>query len=435
MAGSLQVRVHDLEGRRVVLARSASGPRSGALDRADGEGIAAAAGAALRYRLPLVLDLVSGGVDVASGVDGLHGWGGAAAAVAACSGIVPVVVVLGGPVVSGSVLLLGLADLVVMTPEALAFVSGPAMVASFTGVEIAASELGGVPVHATTSGLCAVETDDPYGALAELLSYLPDHADVEPPVEPSDDPVDRATPELRTVVPARDNASYDVREVAAALVDDGYLTELWPRWSPQLLTAWGRVGGRPVGIVANQPRALAGTLDIAASQKGARFVRLCDAFNVPLLTLVDTPGFLPGKDLEWRGMIRHGAELAFAYAEATVPRVGVILRKAYGGAYIVMDSKGLGNDVCLAWPGAEIAVMGAAGAVQILHRQAAPEDRARLEDEYRARFLTPWAASERGFVDAVIDPGETRRAVAGALSVLAAKRERLPGRKHDAGPL
>jgi acetyl-CoA carboxylase carboxyltransferase component len=190
-----------------------------------------------------------------------------------------------------------------------------------------------------------------------------------------------------------------------------------------------------VGVVASQPRALAGTLDIAASQKGARFVRLCDAFNLPIVTFVDTPGFLPGKDLEWRGMIRHGAELAFAYAEATVPRICVILRKAFGGAYIVMDSKGLGNDVCLAWPGAEIAVMGAPGAVQILHRRADEDRRRELEGEYRERFLTPWPAAERGFVDGVIDPADTRAVLTSTLAALVTKRERLSGRKHDGGPL
>ena len=226
-----------------------------------------------------------------------------------------------------------------------------------------------------------------------------------------------------------------MRRVAAALADDGDVTELWTRWSPQLVTALGRIGARTVGFVANQPQALAGTLDIAASQKGARFVRFCDSFNLPLVTLVDTPGFLPGKDLEWRGMIRHGAELAFAYAEATVPRVCVILRKAYGGAYIVMDSRGLGNDLCFAWPCAEIAVMGAEGAVQILHRRAGADEQETLREEYADRFLTPWEASERGFVDAVIDPDDTREVVADALRTLETARELLPGRKHTVGPL
>ncbi len=180
----------------------------------------------------------------------------------------------------------------------------------------------------------------------------------------------RSTPELRTVIPDRKAATYDVRDVVRSLCDDGELLELWPRWAGQIVTAFARLGGMPVGFVANQPRILAGTLDIAASQKAARFVRLCDAFNLPIVSLVDTPGFLPGKDLEWRGMIRHGAELAFAYAQASVPRLCLILRKAFGGAYIVMDSRGIGNDVCLAWPGAEVAVMGASGAVQILYRES-----------------------------------------------------------------
>src|SRR5664280_1336490 len=209
----------------------------------------------------------------------------------------------------------------------------------------------------------------------------------------------------------------------------------WLPWARPTIRPIGRIAGRTVGFVANQPQALAGTLDIAASQKGARFVRFCDAFNLPLVTLVDTPGFLPGKDLEWRGMIRHGAELAFAYAEATVPRVCVILRKAFGGAYIVMDSKGLGNDLCFAWPGAEIAVMGAEGAVQILHRRSSAEERARLQVEYAEAFLTPYQAAERGFVDAVIDPDDTRAVVADALAVLETRRESLPGRKHTIGPL
>ena len=226
-----------------------------------------------------------------------------------------------------------------------------------------------------------------------------------------------------------------MRDVVRAIVDDGELLELRPGWAAQLVTALASVGGRPVGLVANQPRALAGTLDIPASQKGARFVRFCDAFNLPIVTLVDTPGFLPGKDLEWRGMIRHGAELAFAYAEATVPRVCVVLRKAYGGAYIVMDSKGIGNDLCLAWPSAEIAVMGAPGAVQILHRHADDAEREVLEERYRAEFLTPWVAAERGFVDEVVDPAETRRALHRALGMLSSRRECLPGRKHDSGPM
>ena len=202
----------------------------------------------------------------------------------------------------------------------------------------------------------------------------------------------------------------------------------------QIVTALGHIGGLPVGIIANQPRILAGTLDIVASQKAARFVRFCDSFNLPLVTMVDTPGFLPGKDLEWRGMIRHGAELAFAYAQATVPRVCLILRKAFGGAYIVMDSRGIGNDICLAWPGAEIAVMGASGAVQILHRGLEASERTSREQDYETSFLNPWPASERGLVDQVIDPAETRIVLSSVLRQLCTKREHIVGRKHDAGP-
>ncbi len=388
-------------------------------------------------QIPIVVVLASSGADVMEGVASLHGWGRAARSLAQCSGVVPVVMVVTGPALSGPALLLGLADLVVMTVDAFAFVSGPAMVEDFTGIRIGVHQLGGTAMHARSSGLCAIEAgsiDDAIEHVAHLLALLPAHTDELPPVGP---PAagSGADEELRTLIPDRATSSYDVRRVAATLADDGEITELWTRWSPQLVTAFARIGGRTVGFVANQPQALAGTLDIAASQKGARFVRLCDTFNIPLVTLVDTPGFLPGKDLEWRGMIRHGAELAFAYAEATVPRVCVILRKAFGGAYIVMDSKGMGNDVCFAWPGAEIAVMGAVGAVQILHRGAGADERDALQADYAERFLTPWQAAERGFVDAVIDPADTRAAVSDALAVLETSRERLPGRKHTVGPL
>ena len=432
--GTVELDLRKFDGRDAVFARTASDRRRGALARRDGESLTVAARTAMQLRIPLVLELASSGADVSEGIDALHGWGGSAAAIAACSGVVPVIAVATGPVVSGPALLLGMADLVVMTPAAVAFVSGPAMVAAFTGVRVDLESLGGVGVHSGLSGLCALESDDTDDAVAELLSYLPRHADEEAELDPTLDPLDRPVPELREVVPDRGNASYDVRDVVRGVADDGVLCELWGRWAPQLVTGFLRLGGRSVGVVANQPRSLAGTLDIQASQKGARFVRLCDGFNLPILTLVDTPGFLPGKDLEWRGMIRHGAELAFAYAEATVPRLCVILRKAFGGAYIVMDSKGLGNDLCVAWPGAEVAVMGAPGAVQILHRKADIDDRRRLEAAYSEEYLTPWPASERGFVDAVIDPADTRAVLTRALAALGSKREILIGRKHDSGP-
>ncbi len=396
--------------------------------------MAAAADLARQLRIPLVLIVASSGADVLDGVAALHGWGIAAAAIARCSGVVPVISAVIGPVVSGPALLLGMSDLVVMNSEAVAFVSGPQMVADFTGIQIGLRELGGVAMHAKSSGLCAVESEDVEGAVAELLEYLPQHTDELPLVASVGDPVLRSTPELREVIPERKAATYDVRDVIRAVVDDGEFRELWPRWAGQIVTTFCRIGGMTIGIVANQPRILAGTLDIAASQKGARFVRLCDSFNIPIVSLVDTPGFLPGKDLEWRGMIRHGAELAFAYAQATVPRICLILRKAFGGAYIVMDSRGIGNDVCLAWPGAEIAVMGASGAVQILYRGIELEERAQRESEYEEAFLNPWPASERGLVDQVIDPADTRIVLGATLRQLSTKREHVVGRKHDAGP-
>ena len=250
-----------------------------------------------------------------------------------------------------------------------------------------------------------------------------------------DDPPDRLCPEAGTEIPESSTGSYDVRKVAAAIADEDSVFELRDRWAANVVTAFATIDGRPVGIVANQPISLAGTLDIPASQKSARFVSLCDAFNLPIITLVDTPGFYPGKDLEWRGMIRHGAQLVFAYAQATVPRICVILRKSYGGAYIVMDSKTMGNDLCLAWPWAEIAVMGAGQAAAILARRSTPEEKADFERDYAERLLNPYVAAERGFIDAVIDPADTRREISAALSILEDKREVLIDRKHGNSPL
>ena len=436
--GTVRSGVRQLDGRTVVVAQSISGHHRGALTGADGATIADAARMALDLHLPLVIVMSSSGSDVNDGIAALHGWGEAAAAVVACSGRVPVLAAATGPAVSGPALLLGLADLSVMTLDAFAFLSGPDAVEGFTGIRVSLHELGGSAMHATASGLCALlapDDSDVLDLVGALLGYLPDHTDAEPPRRATDDPPQRPVPELRQMIPASSTASYDVRAVIGAIADDGEILEVRPMWAPQLVTALTSVGGMPVGVVANQPRSLAGTLDIPASQKGARFVRFCDAFNIPIVTLVDTPGFLPGKDLEWRGMIRHGAELAFAYAEATVPRVCLVLRKAYGGAYIVMDSKGIGNDICLAWPSAQIAVMGERGAVQILHRGAGAEELRRLEATYAEEFLTPWVAAERGFVDEVIDPADTRAGVHRALTMLATRTEHLPGRKHDGGPL
>ncbi|MHB1535601.1 MAG: acyl-CoA carboxylase subunit beta [Acidimicrobiales bacterium] len=438
--GTTTARVERLPGsdRKAVVVRTDAARRRGALASEDSITLAEGARVALAERLPLVVTVSSSGADILDGVAALHGWGGAARALTACSGSVPVVFVVQGLAVSGPALLLGLADVVVMTPDAVAYVSGPSAVAQLTGFHVEPAELGGQGVHARSTGVAALVEANPESALeavTSVIDYLPDNTDEIAAAWPSSDPPGRPTPELRQLVPASASGSYDVRRVVAAIADDAELLELRAPWAPQLVTALTRIGGQSIGVVANQPQSMAGTLDIAAAQKGARFVAFCDAFNLPLLTLVDTPGFMPGKDLEWRGMIRHGAQLVFAYAEATVPRVSLILRKAYGGAYIVMDSKGIGNDVCLAWPSAQVAVMGARGAVQILNRRESPEAQVRLVSDYEDTYLNPYVAAERGFVDQVIDPADTRRAVAAAFSMLASKRERLVRRKHGNGPL
>ena len=429
--------VRDLRGRSVVVVDIAGEDR-GALRPADGENLAIAARTARDQRLPLVCFVESSGAAIDEGVGAVHGWGTAAREFVACSGVVPTIFCVTGPTVSGPALLLGLADLVVMITDTYAFVSGTHMVRQFTGEELSNEGLGGASMHERTSGVAhftAADRAEAEDLISELLSFLPDHTDQVPTGWPCSDPVDRPTPEAGDLIPETPTGSYDVRDVLACVVDDGHLLEPRAQWAPNLVTAFASIGGRPVGLVANQPQSVAGTLDIAASQKGGRFVSFCDAFNLPLVTFVDTSGFYPGKDLEWRGMIRYGAQMAFAYARATVPRVCLTLRKSYGGAYIVMDSRYMGNDLMLAWPTAEIAVMGAKGAVEILHRQADEAEREDLVAAYEERLLNPYIAAERGSVDRVIEPADTRSELAAALDVLSGKRERLPRRRHDNTPL
>jgi acetyl-CoA carboxylase carboxyltransferase component len=352
-----------------------------------------------------------------------------------------------GPCVSGPALLLGIADVVVMTDEAFAFVSGADTVRAFTGINLDNRQLGSAVMHGSRSGVASFVVADEDAArdvVAAILGYLPSNHLDDPPRYTTDDPVDRDCERAAQVVPARPTASYDVRRVIEDVADADSFLDVRAGHATNIVTGLARIDGRPIGVVANQPEQRAGTIDIEASEKAARFVQWCDCFNLPIVTFVDTPGFEPGKDLEWRGMIRHGAELVFAYAEASVPRLAVVLRKAYGGAYIVMDSKGLGNDWCGAWPTAEIAVLGAPGAVQILHGRrlagiADPEQREReqaaLVREFEDRFANPYVAAERGFVDDVIPATDTRRVLADALNRLATKSERRPNRRHGNTPL
>jgi acetyl-CoA carboxylase carboxyltransferase component len=398
--------------------------------------------------VPVVGVLAQLGLGPRGGLADLHGWASVTRAFAGASGQVPTILVVDGPCLGGPALVLGLADIVVMTAQAHAFVNAPSSSARITGSEVLDADLvGGAWVHGTRTGLAhetVPDLDTAFDVVADLLDLIPANAGAVPRAVPTADPVDRACAAAAAAVPANRRASYDVCSVVADVVDEASFLELRPRFGTSVVTGLARVAGLPVGILANQPGQLAGALDIEGSQKGAAFVRFCDAFNIPLVTLVDTPGFRPGRDQEWRGMIRHGAKLAFAYAEATVPRVCIVLRKAYGGAFIVMDCKSMGNDCALAWPTAEIAVMGAKGAVEILGRRElagfadGPERdgrRAQLEADYEAHHLSPAAALDRGFVDDVIDPADTRRAVAGALAALAAKREKLASRRHENIPL
>jgi acetyl-CoA carboxylase carboxyltransferase component len=430
--------LRELGGRMVVWVDVESDAHRGALSSTSSSVIEAAARRAFHERIPFVAVIRSSGADVIEGFPTLNGWGRVAKALADCSGVVPTTIIVDGPALSGPALLLGLADHVVMTAASYAFVCGPAMVAEFTGVVLDRDELGGAATHSRSTGVASLVVADIDAAIAvtvELLAYLPDSNELEAPVRAVDDPLDRPTPEAGAVIPRTSTGSYDVRTVIKAIVDDGELLELRPRWAANVITAFATIGGMPVGVVANQPIVLAGTIDIQASQKAARFVTFCDAFNLPLVTLVDTPGFYPGKDLEWRGMIRHGAQLVFAYGRASVPRICVILRKSYGGAYIVMDSKRMGNDLCLAWPIAELAVMGAGQAAAILQRRATPDERAAFEADYSERLLNPYVAAERGYVDGVIEPSETRRVIGRALQTLIDKRERIQPRGHDNTPL
>jgi acetyl-CoA carboxylase carboxyltransferase component len=436
--GSTSAGIRKLGEREVVFVSSRPSANRGALTEADGRRIANAAELAAKVGLPFVLILSTSGAEINDGVPALHGWGMAARAIAHCSGRVPILTGLVGPAVSGPTLLLGLSDFVVVTSDAFAFLSGPSMVQSFTGVAMSQAELGGANVLMARSGVAyeeASDADEVLATIADLLDFLPNSTDELPPRHEAFESVDEEREALDHIIPASPTSSYDVRDIVKELVDFGEFMELRRLWAPHLVTGLARIAGRTVGILANQPMIMAGTLDIPAAQKGGRFVRFCDAFNIPLITLEDTPGFLPGKDVEWRGMIRHGAELAFSYAACGVPRICVITRKAYGGAYIVMDSKGMGNDLTLAWPSAEIAVMGAEGAVQILHRRSTPEEQIELKEAYEQEYLTPWVAAERGYVDMVIEPRHTRSTIAKSLDLILTKRERIRAAKHANSPL
>nr|ADG86308.1 acyl-CoA decarboxylase [Streptomyces sp. SANK 61196] len=384
------------------------------------------------------------GARIQEGVTALAGYGGIFTRNVRSSGVIPQISVIMGPCAGGAAYSPALTDFVFMVRgTAQMFITGPDVVQAVTGEVITHDALGGAGAHSSLSGVAHFAYDDEASCLDDvrhLLSLLPSNNRELPPPEPTSDPADRRTEALLDLVPADPGRAYDIRSVVGEIVDDGEFFEVHEAWATNIVCALARLDGQVVGIVANQPASRAGVLDIHASEKAARFVQTCDAFNVPLVTLVDVPGFLPGVDQEHGGIIRHGAKLLYAYCNATVPRIQLILRKAYGGAYIVMDSRSIGTDISLAWPGNEIAVMGAEGAANVVFRReiagaSDPEaTRARLVKEYRSELMHPYYAAERGLVDSVIDPAETRERLIGALAMLRAKHAPLPSRKHGNQP-
>ncbi len=400
---------------------------------------------ALKTGVPIIGLNDSGGARIQEGVVSLAGYADIFLRNTLASGVVPQISAILGPCAGGAVYSPAITDFVFMVKESsYMFVTGPDVIKAVTHEEVSFEQLGGASTHGATSGVAhfAAESEDECLALIrELMTFLPQNNLEDPPVRVTLDPPDRGDEELQTAVPDQPNKPYDIKSIIGTVLDDRYFFEVQADYAPNLVIGFGRLNGRPVGIVANQPAHLAGCLDINASLKGARFVRFCDCFNIPLITFEDVPGFLPGTAQEYGGIIKHGAKLLFAYCEATVPKLTVITRKAYGGAYCVMSSKHIRGDANFAYPTAEIAVMGPDGAVNILYKREmdAAADPAALKDEktreYREKFANPFAAAERGYVDEVIEPRDTRRRLIQALEVLHTKRDSNPPKKHGNIPL
>ena len=427
----------------------------GSLGEVYGEKIVKVMDLAMRTGCPIIGINEGGGARIQEGVVSLARYGEIFLRNTHASGVIPQISLIMGSCAGGHVYSPALTDFTVMVDQtSTMFITGPDVIKTVTGEEVGFEELGGGRTHNTRSGnahYLGTDEEDALSYVKELLSFLPSNNLSEPPVfdapdlshGPVADSLTDSDRELDTLIPDSAKAPYDIHEVIARVVDEGEFLEVHQLFAPNIVTGFGRVEGRSVGIVANQPTQLAGCLDIDAAEKAARFVRTCDAFNVPVLTFVDVPGFLPGTDQEWNGIIRRGAKLIYAYAEATVPKVTVITRKAYGGAYDVMGSKHLGADINLAWPSAQIAVMGASGAANILHRKelaaASAEDvetlRAKRQQEYEDTLLNPYVAADRGYIDSVIPPCYTRSYVARALRMLKDKRQTLPPKKHGNIPL
>ncbi len=433
-----------INGRHVFVAAQEASVMGGSLGEMHANKIVKAMRMALQYGAPFITINDSGGARIQEGVDSLAGYARIFDANCEASGVIPQISIIMGPCAGGAVYSPALTDFIFMTENSFMFITGPDVVKAVMQEDISQEDLGGGRVHSLKSGVCHYLARDDQECLArvrELLSYLPSNNQNDPPyIKPIDDPQRKCT-ELEKIVPMDPHKGYDIHQVIASLVDDGRFLEIHALWAQNMVVGFGRMNGWVVGIVANQPMVLAGCLDINASIKAAHFIRICDAYNIPIITLQDVPGFLPGKEQESGGIIRNGARMIYAYSEATVPKLMVILRKSYGGAYCVMSSKGLRGDLLYAWPNAEIAVMGAEGAVNILFRldiKSNTDPKARQQElvtDYENRFNNPYIAAARGLLDDVIEPCDTRQVLIRGLELTISKRERHVPKKHGISPM
>jgi propionyl-CoA carboxylase beta chain len=434
-----------IEGRLVFVFAQDFTVFGGSLSEANAAKIVKVMDLAAKMGAPLIGLNDSGGARIQEGVLSLAGYADIFLRNTLYSGVIPQISAIMGPCAGGAVYSPAITDFILMVDKtSYMFITGPDVIKTVTHEEVTKEQLGGAETHNEISGVAHFKAHDDAECLSmvrELLSFLPSNNLDDPPRKPCTDPIDRADAALDKIVPDQSNQPYDIKDVIHAVVDDAYFFEVQEHYAKNIVVGFARLNGNPVGIVANQPAFLAGTLDINASIKGARFVRFCDCFNIPLVTFEDVPGFLPGTNQEYGGIIKHGAKLLFAFAEATVPKVTVITRKAYGGAYCVMASKHIRTDVNYAWPTAEIAVMGPEGAVDIVYKRELEhaanrvEERQKKIEEFRDRFANPYVAADRGFVDAVIQPRETRKKLIQALEMLETKRDKNPPKKHGNIPL
>lgn len=434
-----------VDGRLVYVYAQDFTVMGGSLGEMHAKKIAKVMDMAAKMGAPIIGMNDSGGARIQEGVDALAGFGEIFFKNTECSGVIPQICAIMGPCAGGAVYSPAIMDYIFMVEDtSRMFITGPQVVSSVTGEEVTAEELGGAKTHSEKSGVAHFTAPDDETCIAqikELLSYLPSNNLEETPYSVSDDEINRLSEKLTNIVPDEATKAYDVKDVIAEIVDNGNFFEVQKNFAQNIVVGYARMNGQTVAIVANQPKVMSGSLDVNSSDKAARFIRFCDSFNIPIITLTDVPGYFPGVSQEHDGIIRHGAKLLYAYCEATVPKINVILRKAYGGAYIAMSSKHVGADVVMAWPTAEIAVMGPEGAANIIFKNEIAESAdpiaARTEkiQEYRNKFSSPYEAAKRGYVDDVIEPDSTRPRIIAALEMLASKRDSRPAKKHGNLPL